>query len=215
LRRSLVAVRSGKAAALLIVLLLPGCGGSAESGSGPETKLTIRAVNPNVGRAAFELSCEPVGGDLPEPERACAALADSPDLVRTPKPFVCAGGLFSWWDLTISGYAHRRPVDTRVSTCWTPQMELIGRLGIGRSLDAHLLPRRTESLVGPARRTLPPGVLEPADLVVCEIDGRRLELGVPVRAEESPETGYSGGGVRTVMLRVTLNRDHSVTADCA
>ena len=68
--------------ALLFALLVPafaGCGSMPASGS--DTQLTIRAVNSSVGRSEFHLSCEPPGGDLPDPARACAALTKDPGLV--------------------------------------------------------------------------------------------------------------------------------------
>jgi hypothetical protein len=82
-----------------MILSFGGCGSS--QGSAPATELTIRAVNSDVGRSEFHLTCEPPGGDLPDPVRACAALAKEPELVTAPKRFVCAGGMFSWWDVTI------------------------------------------------------------------------------------------------------------------
>lgn len=93
-------------------------------------------------------------------------------------------------------------------------MELIAKLEIGRALDAHLLPRRNERLSGREERTIPPGVLRPADLVSCQIDARRLEVGVPIEPEMTSETGYEGVGVTTVRLTVTRHRDDSVTASC-
>jgi hypothetical protein len=205
-------VRISRPASLLLVVALLGCGGG---GDATETRLTILAVNPNVGRAEFRLSCEPAAGDLPSPERACAALRETPELVTSPEPFTCMGGTFSWWDITISGRLGGRPLHSRTSTCWTPQMDLIGKLGIGPALDAHLLPRRSESLIGGEQRTIPPGVLRPGDLVVCEIAGRRLELGIPIETGVSPETGYGGAGVRTLTLTATRHHDESVTARCS
>src|ERR1041385_9128297 len=119
----------------LVALSLAGCG----SRSVPSTDLTLLAVNPSVGRAVFHLRCAPARGDLGDPARACAAVAARPQLVTRPKPFVCFGGTFSWWDVTITGRLNGRPVRTHISTCWTPQMAMIRRLGIGwQSLRAHL-----------------------------------------------------------------------------
>jgi hypothetical protein len=180
----------------------------------PSTDLTLLAVNPFVGRAAFHLSCRPSGGDLGDPARACAALAADPELVTSPKPFVCAGGTFSWWDITITGRLRGRPIRTHTSTCWTPQMEKIGRLGNGwQSLHAHLLPRRREAVMPGVRRTFPAGLLRPADLVTCNILGHKLEDGVPIGFGTS-STGYGGKNVTSVTLTVTHHRDNSVTASC-
>jgi hypothetical protein len=143
------------ASLLLIAAALSGCGGGGDGGGRPDTSLTILAVNPNVGRAEFRLSCAPAAGDLPLPERACAALDATPELVTNPEPFTCLGGTFSWWDITISGRLDGQPLHSETSSCWTPQMELIAKLEIGRALDAHLLPRRNERLSGREVRTIP------------------------------------------------------------
>lgn len=203
---------------LLITVLLAGCGGSdsaaARRGAVPETRVTILAVNPNVGRAVFHLACEPAGGDLPSPARACDALHDTPSLVTNPKPFICHGGPNSWWDITIAGRLRGRAFRSHTATCWTPQMAMIGQLGINRSLAAHLVPRRSQELIGGEQRTIPAGVLRPGDLVVCQTRGRRLEDGVPIEVGAHSQTGYSGVGVTSVTLTVTRHRDGSVTASC-
>jgi hypothetical protein len=134
--------------------------------------------------------------------------------VTKPKPWICAGSFTSWWDITITGRLHGHRVNTRTSTCWTTQMETIGRLGIGwKSLQAHLLPRRREAVFPGIRRTFAPGALRPADLVTCRILGRKLELGVPIEFETS-QTGYNGKNVTAVTLSVSHNHDDSVTASC-
>jgi hypothetical protein len=195
----------------LVALSLVGCGSRSVK---PSTDLTLVALNPWVGRAVFHLSCEPAGGDLGDPARACAALAAHPQLVTGPKPFGCVGGTSSWWDVTITGPLRGRRIHTHTSTCWTPQMAMIRRLGIGwPSLRAHLVPRRREAILPSVSQTFPSGVLRPADLVTCTILGRKLEDGVPIEYETS-STGYGGKNVTSVTLSVTHNRDGSVTASC-
>jgi hypothetical protein len=120
---------------LISIAVLSGCA----HGRSPRTKLTIRAVNSSVGRAVFHLECEPPGGDLPRPERACTALARNPDLVTRPEPFVCPGGRFSWWDITIRGRLDGKQIERSFSTCWTPQMATLGRFGMTwQVLQRHL-----------------------------------------------------------------------------
>jgi len=195
----------------LLTVPLAGCGSRSAT---PSTDLTLLALNPSVGRAAFHLTCAPPGGDLGSPARACAALAAQPRLVTSPKPFGCVGGTFSWWDVTITGRLNGRAIRTHVSTCWTPQMALIRRLGIGwPSLRAHLLPRRREAVMPGTRQTFLAGLLRPADLVTCTIGGRKLEDGVPIEYGTS-STGYGGKNVTSVTLSVTHERDGSVTASC-
>lgn len=197
---------------LLVALSLVGCGSHPVN---PSTDLTLVALNLYVGRAVFHLACAPPGGDLGTPVRACTALAAHPELVTRPKPFNCIGGTGSWWDVTITGRLRGREVRTHTLTCWTPQMAMIRRLGIGswQSLRAHLVPRRREAVLPSTSKTFPSGVLRPADLVTCTILGHSLQDGVPIEYGTSSE-GYGGANVTSVTLSVTHNRDGSVTASC-
>jgi hypothetical protein len=125
----------------LTISALAGCGGAGTKG----TKLTMVAVNRNVGRAVFHLSCNPAGGDLPRPEAACVALADTPQLVTRPQPFVCKGGPSSWWEVKITGHVRGRELRRAFSTCWTTQSATLGRLGMTvRVLHRHLVDYGTE-----------------------------------------------------------------------
>lgn len=196
---------------LTAAALLGGCNRSA-----PSTELTILAVNPSVGRAVFRLECEPAGGDIPRPERSCMALASDPTLVTAPKPFTCLGGTFSWWDVTITGRLRGRRIDRNFSTCWTPQMTMIGRLGLEWPvLQKHLLPRRHEELAAGDERTFARGRMRTGDLVTCDIHGHHLEMGVPPPRGIGPSrTSYGGANIVSVFLAVTHNRDGTVHAEC-
>jgi hypothetical protein len=198
-------------AAVALAASLAGCGTHVA----PSTSLTLLAVNPEVGRAAFHLTCGPSGGDFRDAAGACAALAERPDLVTKPKPFVCRGGTTSWWDVTISGRLRGHAVRAHTSTCWTPQMATIRRLGIGgwQSLRAHLLPRRREVLLPTERRAFASGALRPGDLVTCRIRGHKLEAGVPI-AYGTGGVGWGGKDVVPVTLSITRKPDGSVTASC-
>ncbi|MDX6512766.1 MAG: Subtilisin inhibitor-like [Gaiellaceae bacterium] len=120
--------------ALLVLPLAAACGSE-----GARTDLRLVATSGLVGKAVFHLRCGPDGGDVPRPRAACAAVEGRPGLVRRPKPFVCHGGS---WVITITGRLDGRPVHSSTETCWTPQMALIRRLGIGRSLESHIVERR-------------------------------------------------------------------------
>jgi hypothetical protein len=196
-----------------LLLIAASLVGSSNGAIRSSTQWTILALNSYVGRAVFHLACEPPRGDIGDPAAACAALATQPELVTQPKPFACRGGPTSWWDITITGLLNGQPIRTHFATCWTPQMELIGRLGIGRSLQAHLLPRRREAVLPDIRRTFAAGVLRPTDLVTCNILGHKLELGVPIQIGTA-STGYGGKKATSVVLSVTHNRDGSVKASC-
>jgi hypothetical protein len=175
----------------------------------------MRAINRDVGRSVFHLDCEPAGGDLPDPARACAALATTPALVTKPEPFICAGGTTSWWDVTISGQLNGKAIDRAFSTCWTPQMATLGHFGMSWDvLQEHLLPRRHEVLLPETTRVFPPGVLQPADLVTCDIRGHHLEFGVPAYAGPGGSVGYNGANIVGVTLTFARHRDGSVDASC-
>lgn len=88
-------------------------------------------------KAVFHLRCDPAGGDIAHPARACATLKENPEALLHPKPFLCLAGS---WDIAITGRFHGRAVNAKTNTCWTPQMELIRRLGIANQLKAHIVP---------------------------------------------------------------------------
>jgi hypothetical protein len=196
-----------------LLLIAASLVGSSDGAIHSSTQLRILALNSYVGRAAFHLTCEPTGGDIGDPAAACAAIGAAPELVTDPKPFACRGGPASWWDITITGRLQGQPIRTHTASCWTPQMELIGRLGIGRSLQAHLLPRRHEAVMPGIPRTFAARVLRPTDLVTCKILGHKLEQGVPIPIGTA-STGYGGKKVTSVVLSVDHNADGSVRASC-
>src|SRR6266545_1414685 len=201
--------------ASVAIVLLAGCGSGSQRGSG--TNLTMLALNASVGRAVFHLRCAPTGGDLPDPSKACAALRQQPRLVTSPKPFVCVGGTFSWWDVTLRGRLNGKTIRRSFSTCWTPQMATIGRFGLSWDvLQKHLLPRRHEAVLPGTRRVFPPSALRATDLVTCDILGHHLEAGVPVPTgpEGRVSTGYGGVNIVSVVLTIAHNRDGSVSASC-
>jgi hypothetical protein len=193
----------------LLLLALTGCGSGMNLAG---TKLTLTAVNPNVGQAVFHLHCGPTGGDVTNPAEACAALGRDPKLVTAPQPYNCIGGTTSWFVMTISGRLAGKPVHRRFSTCWTPQMATLNKLGLASSLERHVLQRR-HGLVQPGiKRTLPPGTLRPGDLLVCTILHHRLQLGIPDTLGSIGSTGT--GGAVAVTLTGTRHTDGSVTASC-
>lgn len=199
----------------IAVLVLAGSASRAEARpASPSTSLTIVALNAQVGRAVFHLQCDPSGGDMPNPTKACAALAEQPDLITNPKPFVCRGGPQSQWLIKISGRFNEQLPNLSFSTCWTFQTPLIARFGLTwKILRKHLVPRRRQSLRAGRTARFPPGALRATDLVSCDILGHHLAVGVPVEAGGSATMSY-GGTHPIVVLTVTHNRDGSVTARC-
>jgi hypothetical protein len=195
----------------LLVLPLAGCGNAADLTG---TKLTLTAVNPSVGQAVFHLSCEPATGDVSDPAAACAALGRDPKLVTSPQPYTCLGGPSSWFDMTITGRLDGKPVHRKFSTCWTPQMATLQKLGLARSLTHHIL-RRRDGIVRPGiRRTFPPGTLRPGDILICRILNHRLQLGIPTGFGSIGSAGFGGKNVVAVTLTGARHADGSVTGSC-
>lgn len=200
-------------ALVIVALAVSTTASQASDRSTPSTKLTIVALNPWVGRAVFNVNCEPTGGDLPDPTNACAALDRQPDLVTNPQPFVCRGGPASHWLIEISGSLKGQATRQSFDTCWTFQAPLIQEFALTWDvLRTHLVPRRHKSLRPGTTRRFAPGVLRPADLVTCNILGYHLSLGVPVPPGGRATLG--GGAHSAVALWVAYNRDASVTASC-
>lgn len=194
------------ALALGLVVLAAGCGGTKAA----ETHLTVSALNPTVGMAVFHIECP-----APEPSTACDALGSNPSLVTAPKPFTCLGGPSSWFDMTISGRLAGKPVHEKFSTCWTPQMATLGKLGLAPELNSHIRPQRHGVVLPGIPRTFPARSIRPGDLLVCRWPGHHpLELGVPDRFGRLGSVGQGGRDVVAITLTGTRHSDGSVTASC-
>ena len=193
------------AVALFLLSVAAGCGGGMKLAG---TKLTLTAINRNVGLAVFHLDCSPSGGDVSDPAAACSALARDPKLVTSPQPFSCLGGPSSWFDVTVAGDLAGKPVQRKFSTCWTPQMATLGKLGLVSSLERNLRPRRHGVVVRGVPRTFPPGTLRPGDVLVCGIL-HGVQLGIPDRFGSIGLVGTSNG-----TLSGARHHDGSVIATC-
>ncbi len=199
------------ALALFLLSAAAGCGSGMNLAG---TKLTLTAINPNVGQAVFHLDCDPAGGDVTDPSAACTALGRDPTLVTSPRPFTCRGGPWSWFDMTISGRLAGKRVDEKFSTCWTPQMATLRKLGLANSLGRHVL-RRRRGVVHPGRRrTFPPGTLRPGDILACRILHHRVQMGIPDTFGSIGSTGTGGRDAVSLTLTGTRKADGSVTARC-
>jgi hypothetical protein len=192
--------------------------GTASQAGGPQstpyTSVTIVALNAWVGRAVFHLSCAPPGGDLPDPAQACSALDQKPELVTDPQPFVCRGGPTSHWAVRISGQLNGEAIRVSLYTCWTSQMPTIAEFGLTLDvLRKHLVQRRHKRVPAGTTRRFASGVLRATDLVICDIRGYPLKVGVPVEAGGQASVSY-GGTYPVVVLTVAHNRTGSVTAIC-
>ena len=176
-------------------------------------KLTVLAVGENGGRALFHLRCDPAGGDVAQPAKACAAIAAQPSLVTHPKPFLCSGP--GVWYFTITGRLNGKAVRYGGESCWTPQMALIDKLGLagphGRPL--HLEPRRHGSVGLNQTHTFAPGALRPGDLVTCRVHhsyrGLPLAMSVPIHRGLGGMLGATPG-----VVAVRVRADGAVVASC-
>lgn len=66
---------------LVVLVVLVGCGsetGAPQDGPTDETELAIRVTDGHQERS-WSLTCDPAGGDHPDPEAACRSLADLQD----------------------------------------------------------------------------------------------------------------------------------------
>src|SRR5205085_7621985 len=98
---------------------------------------------------------------------------------------------------------------------WTPQMELIDKLGLA---GPHGQPPRPEPLRHGAvglnqTQTSAPGVLRPGDFIFCRVHhsypGLALSMGVPARPGGGVYLGAQPG-----VLAVRMRADGSVMASC-
>jgi hypothetical protein len=116
--------------------------------------------------------------------------------------------------MTISGRLAGKRVHEKFSTCWTPQMATLGKLGLAKSLGRHVL-RRRRGVVHPGRRrTFPPATLRPGDILVCRILHHRVQMGIPDTFGSIGSTGTGGKDVVSLTLTGTRKADGSVTARC-
>jgi hypothetical protein len=175
--------------------------------------LTVLAVGDEGGRALFHLRCDPAGGNVAQPAKACAAIAAQPSLVTSPKPFFDGGS--NDWYFTITGRLNGKPVHFSGESDWTPQMALIDKLGLAgpHGQPLHLEPRRHGSVGLNQTRNFAPGVLRPGDLVACRVhhgyQGPALAMSVPIHR------GFGGMfGATPGVMNVGVRTDGAVIASC-
>jgi hypothetical protein len=81
-----------KAAALLALVLVAGCGGGTGDSvdARVDLKVTVWPIGTNGDFITWSLQCEPTGGDHPDPAAACAALTAVKDpFGKVPPPPRC------------------------------------------------------------------------------------------------------------------------------
>ena len=164
-------------------------------------------------RALFHLRCDPAGGNVAQPARACAAIAAQPSLVTHPKPVYNFGG--DSWYVTITGSLNGKPVHVGVGGDWMTQMALIRKLGLAGTHGQPLHPERLRhGFVGLNKtQRFAPGVLRPGDLVTCRVphsyQGIQLATSVPVHQGLGRWFGAAPG-----LMAIRLRADGAVIASC-
>jgi len=107
--------------ALGFLALLPSCGGREEP-----TRLQLETERlDGEGRLhliSFELRCDPAEGTLPDPEKACAAIAAHPEMLRPPTlTGTCAGDAGLPPNVSVRGSADGDQIDFSVRGCDAPE----------------------------------------------------------------------------------------------
>ena len=107
----------------LALVLMAGCGSAgggdvvADAPSRESTELTI-VVRPGEGsgKRAFSLTCDPTGGDHPDPEAACSALDELEDpFAPVPPRTACTEIYGGPQTARVTGTFRGEPVDARFS----------------------------------------------------------------------------------------------------
>ena len=116
------------------LLVLAGCGdepGPDRVAGSPTTELQVQVV-PDAGATprSWTLTCEPAGGDHPDPEAACADLARSPEPFATvPPDAVCTELYGGPQTAVVRGTSGGRAVElelSRTDGCRTEQWDRLG-----------------------------------------------------------------------------------------
>ncbi len=109
-------MRANRAAGILLVLVVAGCGGTTDEGgdvAATQSRLDI-TVDPGDGAtpAAWTLTCDPAGGSHPAAKEACAALTAVADpFAPVPKDMGCTEIYGGPQTATIRGTWQGREVD--------------------------------------------------------------------------------------------------------
>ena len=90
----------------------PGAGGSPGGPASSATALVVVGRDGSGNRFTWQLTCDPVGGDHPDPDAACRVLADAGDraLPAVPKDRVCPQVYGGPETATVSGTWRGQPV---------------------------------------------------------------------------------------------------------
>jgi hypothetical protein len=184
----------------------------------------------NGGRALFHLKCDPAGGNVADPAKACAAIAAQPSLVTHPKPYPVTGPITvvchfhpaklcpanGPWYFKITGSVNGKPVHFGGGGMFGTEVGLVDKLGLAgpHGNPLHREPQRHGFVPMNQTHTFAPGVLRPGDLVTCRVDhsykGLPLAMSVPAHRGNGPEESSGGPGLMAIRIRA----DGTVLASC-
>ena len=97
----------------LLCALLAGCGSSSQG-----TRLAIVVEN-GAGQHAYELSCDPANGDVPNPAALCKSLEQhATAMLMPPDTGQTCGGAFLTPYIHVTGSFKGETVKTTISSCY-------------------------------------------------------------------------------------------------
>jgi hypothetical protein len=110
-------------ALVAVTASLAGCGGrDGETQLRLDTERWDEAAY-DVVDVHFTLTCDPPGGTVPDPERACETLEEHPEMTDPPElTGTCAGDLGIPPSVSVTGTFRGRRVDVGVRSCDAPQL---------------------------------------------------------------------------------------------
>jgi hypothetical protein len=115
-------------APLAVVLLLAACGGEGPvdtpppGGSGGLVVVFSAEIRAVPSSFAVDLACDPPGGDVLDPVKACRALERQPALL-VPVPAAPCDSPPTEWSVEITGLLHGARVDAAFDSCHRAEVE--------------------------------------------------------------------------------------------
>lgn len=197
----------------------------------------------NGGRALFHLKCDPDGGNVADPDKACAAIAAQPSLVTNPQPYLPSGPVNNLHAIPtggplmqvchshpaklcpangpdyfkITGSVNGKPVDFGGGGIFATDVPLVAKLGLASRYGkpvVRLEPRRHAFVSMSHTHTFAPGVLRPGDLVTCRAD--HSYEGAPLAMSVPVHRGNAPEESSAVpgLMAIRIRADGAVLASC-
>lgn len=197
----------------------------------------------NGGRALFHLKCDPAGGDVADPAKACAAIAAQPRLVTDPTPYLangtrtegpvslgripamqsCPSNPAKWCPangpdyFTITGTVNGKPVHFSGGGLFSTDVPLVAKLGLATRLGApvvRLEPQRRAFVAMSHTHRFAPGVLRPGDLVTCRATHSYRGFPLAMTVPVHPGNAPQQFSAMPGLMAIRIRADGSVLAAC-